>query len=464
MARVETSHRAFPADLQRGAVPKQVLRMRMCFALAFLDLFAIALGFLAASRMPLSRTFHGEAPVQLAILMPVFLLIALFTRAYSPMLINNCWASVGRGLRAMLIAAAATVLVAFFLKIGATWSRLIFISCVGLSGIFVMVLRYAFGRHARSLIGGEPYEVLFLYDGPPGGLPEHGAIPITSIAGDAFDRSSLSPAVYDRFAAAIEHADRVVLHCPSERRQYWVQALKGADVQGELVTPEFAELNPLGTGLHAGLPTMVVTRGPLGIKDRLLKRAFDLAVSGIILLVLSPLMLGIALIIRLQDGGPALFSQMRVGRSNRQFKILKFRSMHVTSADANGDLSASRVDDRVTPIGRFIRATSIDELPQLVNVLKGDMSLVGPRPHALGSTAENQLFWHIDDRYWHRHAIRPGLTGLAQVRGYRGATNSREDLINRLQSDLEYQRHWTIWRDFMILIRTIGVLFHKNAY
>ena len=464
MTRVATWHLARPAEQGRGLVPKHVLRLRMCLALAFLDLLAIVLGFIAASRMPLSRTFDGEAPVQLAILAPVFLLVALFNRAYSPLLINDCWASVGRGLRAMLIASAATVLVAFFLKIGANWSRLIFISCVGLSGLFVMVLRYTFGSHARSIIGGEPYAVLFLYDGPPGGLPEHGALPIGKIAGDAFDPSSLSPAAYDRFAAAIEHADRVVVHCPTERRHYWVQALKGADVQGEVVTPEFAALNPLGTGFHEGLPTMVVTRGPLGLKDRLLKRVFDLTVGGAALLLLSPLMLGVALIIRMQDGGPALFSQTRVGRSNRQFRIFKFRSMYVGSSDANGDRSASRADDRITPIGRFIRATSIDELPQLINVLKGDMSVVGPRPHALGSTADNQLFWHIDDRYWHRHAMRPGLTGLAQVRGYRGATHSKEDLINRLQSDLEYQRHWTIWRDFVILIRTVGVLFHKNAY
>jgi lipopolysaccharide/colanic/teichoic acid biosynthesis glycosyltransferase len=176
------------------------------------------------------------------------------------------------------------------------------------------------------------------------------------------------------------------------------------------------------------------------------------------------LLLICTLVIRLQDGGPVFFRQTRVGQSNRQFQIFKFRSMHVAGSDEQGKRSASRGDDRITPFGRFIRANSVDELPQLLNVLKGDMSIVGPRPHALGSTAENFLFWDIDDRYWHRHALRPGLTGLAQVRGYRGSTLSKEDLLNRLQSDLEYMRSWSVWMDFAIMMRTFRVLTHKNAF
>ena len=118
----------------------------------------------------------------------------------------------------------------------------------------------------------------------------------------------------------------------------------------------------------------------------------------------------------------------------------------------------------MTRVGRFIRATSIDELPQLFNVLRGEMSLVGPRPHALGSLAGNELFWEVDERYWHRHACKPGLTGLAQVRGFRGATRERIDLANRLYADLEYLNGWTIWRDISILITTFRVIIHRNAY
>jgi len=133
-------------------------------------------------------------------------------------------------------------------------------------------------------------------------------------------------------------------------------------------------------------------------------------------------------------------------------------------ADADGNRSASKDDDRITPIGRLIRRTSIDELPQLINVLKGDMSLVGPRPHALGSKAGDKLFWQVDRKYWQRHGLRPGITGLAQVRGYRGATDREADLTNRLKSDLEYIKDWSLWRDIKILFATLKVLVHDRAF
>jgi lipopolysaccharide/colanic/teichoic acid biosynthesis glycosyltransferase len=118
----------------------------------------------------------------------------------------------------------------------------------------------------------------------------------------------------------------------------------------------------------------------------------------------------------------------------------------------------------VSRVGRFIRRTSLDELPQLFNVLAGTMSIVGPRPHALGSTAEAALFWHIDSRYFHRHATKPGMTGLAQIRGFRGATAVRSDLTSRLKSDLEYLADWTIWRDVKIIIQTVAVVVHSKAF
>jgi lipopolysaccharide/colanic/teichoic acid biosynthesis glycosyltransferase len=159
-----------------------------------------------------------------------------------------------------------------------------------------------------------------------------------------------------------------------------------------------------------------------------------------------------------------LFTQTRIGRSNQMFRIKKFRSMRVDGADSAGHRSTERDDDRITKVGRFIRRTSIDELPQILNVLSGDMSIVGPRPHALGSRAANKLFWEVDGRYWHRHATKPGLTGLAQVRGYRGATLIEADLENRLRADLEYLEKWSIWRDIKITILTFRVLLHRNAF
>ena len=138
--------------------------------------------------------------------------------------------------------------------------------------------------------------------------------------------------------------------------------------------------------------------------------------------------------------------------------------MRVESLDAKGATSTQRDDKRITRVGAFIRKTSLDEIPQFLNVLLGDMSLVGPRPHALGSLAGNQLFWEVDREYWHRHALKPGITGLAQVRGFRGATHRDVDLKNRLQADLEYLHDWSLMRDVKILFRTMTVLVHSNAY
>jgi len=158
------------------------------------------------------------------------------------------------------------------------------------------------------------------------------------------------------------------------------------------------------------------------------------------------------------------FVQRRLGRGNRFFGMYKFRSMRAERADADGARSASREDDRVTRIGRFIRRTSIDELPQLVNVLRGEMSMVGPRPHAVASQAGDKLFWQIDATYWNRHSLKPGLTGLAQIRGYRGATEVEADLQNRLDADLEYISTWSPWADALIVLKTLRVLVHRQAF
>lgn len=133
-------------------------------------------------------------------------------------------------------------------------------------------------------------------------------------------------------------------------------------------------------------------------------------------------------------------------------------------SDADGERSAAKEDDRITRVGRFIRRTSLDELPQLINVLTGAMSMVGPRPHALGSKAGSKLFWQVDHKYWQRHGLRPGITGLAQIRGHRGATDTDDHLTDRLLADLEYVEGWSLWRDIGILILTLRVLTHDRAF
>lgn len=443
---------------------KAKLRARMYCMMLALDVLSIAFAFGLASAWRFGDSLAAPAWTLTILLIPVYVALAVVNQAYSVSLANNHWAAIGRSLKALVTAAAALIFFAFIAKAGAEISRFTFAAGVALSAGALAIERYLFAKHSRKLLGGDAYEVVIIRDddqirpiGPTDCV-------IFMSADNAFDPTKRTPAMYDRLARAIGQADRVIVQCSAARRQTWAAALRGANVQGEIQTPEMDDLEPLGLAQHGGSTTLIVTRGPLGLKDRLVKRAFDVAFASAALILFAPLMILVALAVRAQDGGPVFFRQTRIGRSNQLFQVLKFRSMFVRDCDSAGDRSTMRDDARITPVGRIIRATSIDELPQLLNVLRGDMSIVGPRPHALGSTAEDQLFWDIDERYWDRHAIKPGLTGLAQVRGFRGATRYRLDVVNRLHSDLEYLNGWTIWRDVVIVLRTAAVLFHRNAF
>lgn len=190
-----------------------------------------------------------------------------------------------------------------------------------------------------------------------------------------------------------------------------------------------------------------------------LKRAGDVLASAAALLVLLPLLLLIAIVIRLDSPGPALFRQRRTGLDGRTFEILKFRTMRVAEP-GDAAVQARRDDDRVTAIGRLLRRTSLDELPQLANVLRGDMSVIGPRPHATG---HDQAFASVLPDYFRRFAARPGLTGLAQVRGLRGEVHALSCAAARLEADLEYVETWTLRGDMVILLRTLPLLFKDSA-
>ncbi|QCH14403.1 undecaprenyl-phosphate glucose phosphotransferase [Synechococcus sp. CB0101] len=192
------------------------------------------------------------------------------------------------------------------------------------------------------------------------------------------------------------------------------------------------------------------------------KRLFDLAVAGFALTLLSPLLIGLALAIRCTSPGPVLFKQDRYGLDGRRFLIYKFRSMRVVEAgDQKGLRQATRNDPRITPLGAVMRRWSLDELPQLLNVLKGDMSVVGPRPHAVD---HNEQYRQLIPGYMQRHLAKPGMTGLAQIRGFRGETATLEAMANRIAADLEYQRDWSLSTDLRILIQTVLHLKSSNAY
>jgi polysaccharide biosynthesis protein PslA len=186
------------------------------------------------------------------------------------------------------------------------------------------------------------------------------------------------------------------------------------------------------------------------------KRLFDIVCAAVALVCLSPVFVVIALAIKLTSPGPILFAQYRYGRRNRRFRIYKFRTMRSDTGDASGVRQTTKNDPRVTPVGRVLRRTNLDELPQLVNVLRGDMSLVGPRPHPLGMLAASVLYEDLVPYYFQRHSIRPGITGLAQVSGCRGRTVNPDAAISRIDFDLEYIERWSIWLDIKILWWTIA--------
>jgi lipopolysaccharide/colanic/teichoic acid biosynthesis glycosyltransferase len=192
-----------------------------------------------------------------------------------------------------------------------------------------------------------------------------------------------------------------------------------------------------------------------------LKRPLDVVGAGLGLVLLSPVLAIAALIIRMESSGSPIFGQRRTGEGGRTFVIYKFRTMRVLE-DGPTIVQAAKDDDRITGFGRFLRRTSLDELPQLINILKGDMSLVGPRPHAV---AHDEYYGLAIPGYGERFRARPGLTGLAQVSGYRGRTEELRDMAARVNKDLEYIRTWSLWLDLRILLKTVAIFaFHPAAY
>jgi lipopolysaccharide/colanic/teichoic acid biosynthesis glycosyltransferase len=185
------------------------------------------------------------------------------------------------------------------------------------------------------------------------------------------------------------------------------------------------------------------------------KRVFDFTAAAAGLMFLLPLLIGIAIAIKATSPGPVFFRQYRYGYRNRIFSIYKFRTMYVGVADKSGRQQTVMGDSRITRIGRILRSTSLDEIPQLINVLKGDMSLVGPRPHVPGMMAAGVLYEDLVPYYFQRHATRPGITGLAQVNGWRGSTQDAEAAIARVDQDLDYIARRSLLLDISIVIRTV---------
>ena len=426
------------------------------------DICAILAGFALFGYAYDADTGFSFAMLGAQLLLPIFLTIALYNGTYSIAALKNAWTGILRAHGALAIAFAAVLFFAFMTKSSEQLSRASMAGGLAFAALAVTAVRLQMRALVRWRVGEHVVNTLVIDDGGPRlDIPgaQHLDAATCGLRPDLGDPHAVS-----RFGQMLVNMDRVIVSCPKERRGHWAMLLKGANVAGEVLDDDVAQLGALGARVQDDHGMLLVSTGPLGLRSRALKRAFDIVVAGGAIVALSPLLALVALAIKLEDGGPILFVQRRMGRGNLFFDIYKFRSMRVERADSNGTRSASRDDDRVTRIGKLIRRTSVDELPQLFNVLRGEMSLVGPRPHAIGSQAGNKLFWEVDVRYWQRHSLKPGLSGLAQVRGFRGATELETDLLNRLAADLEYLEGWTLLRDVKILALTARVLVHDRAF
>jgi exopolysaccharide biosynthesis polyprenyl glycosylphosphotransferase len=204
---------------------------------------------------------------------------------------------------------------------------------------------------------------------------------------------------------------------------------------------------------------------PLTDWDRVIKNIEDRVLGTLLFLLAAPVMALVALAIRLDSKGPILFKQRRYGFNNELIEVYKFRSMYTDKTDATASKLVTKDDPRVTPVGRFIRKTSLDELPQLLNVIKGQMSLVGPRPHATEAKASSDLYQTVVGEYFARHRMKPGVTGWAQINGWRGETDTHEKIQRRVEADLYYIDNWSLLFDlYIIAVTPFALMTGKNAY
>lgn len=437
------------------------LRLPLYGLLILIDLLCISIAMITASVIRSGNWQTAEGLELLVLLAPIYLAIAANCRSYGLEALQKPNVGIDRALKALATAAVVAITMIFALKSSTNFSRLVLALGVVLGAILIWAFRSSVGNWIGKLYSWRFTNQVLIIDGMPL-QPRDGELVIfTDTKRTPLEQDAV---VMDRLGTALKFADKVVLAAQPEQRAAWTNTLRGIGVDIEVLAPEIDTMRALALRSYGSSATLLISTSPLGLIDSAKKRALDLAVT-IPALALLAIPLGlIALAIKIETPGPILFRQRRVGQGNRIFQMLKFRSMHSDAQDSSAKQLTTRNDGRMTKVGKFIRRTSLDELPQLINVLRGEMSLVGPRPHALEAKANELLYWDVHPSYWVRGAVKPGLTGLAQVRGHRGPTDTAQHLINRVDSDLEYLNGWSLRRDIGIMFKTLRVIAHPNAF
>ena len=443
---------------------RKVTRVHCYALLALGDVLAMTITFALANYLV---SLTAPAPIEhgfvmLGVLLPLFAIQAGSNGTYSAQTLENPNLGAARATRALIMAGGVILLIAYLLKASAEFSRGVFTLGFTTSFILMIFARKLLHPYIMRMLSESAHTTIVVRDTAV--YRPHGNEIVLSAADIGFDPSTKDPRAYHRLADTVACADRMIVVCDQARAAEWAAVLRTMAVDGEILTDMRDEIGIMGVHKFGEHKTLVINHGPLNFSARVTKRIFDIVFSALAILVISPILIATALIIKLESRGPVFFRQERIGCDNRIFRIFKFRSMYAHSTDEHGTKLTQVNDPRVTPFGAFIRRTSIDELPQLLNVLRGEMSVVGPRPHALAAKAADLLYWDVDNRYRQRHVIKPGMTGLAQVRGFRGNTHQIEDLSNRLQADLEYVADWSLRGDLLIIVKTLKVMLHSNAY
>ena len=451
-----------PSAHERGILSSARDKRSFLYCLSLLlDILSLIGGYVIALQWRDERWLAADGHSIIYVALPLFIMFEIAREAQDSETLANRLTAIQRSLGALGATAVVIIGMGFLFK-AEEISRLGFAVTFGAAAVFIVGSKILIDVIAKKMIGEAVLSTILLLDGLSVRAEPYAAV--VDVGADGLWPDLDRPDMIDTLSRLIAPYDRVIVACQFDHRPAWATFLKGHDVGGEILLDRDHLHGAVAIGQYDDRDTIILSRGPLNFMNRIQKRALDLVVGSLALVILSPILLVVAVAIKLESPGPILFRQMRVGQGNRQFRIFKFRSMRAEDSDADGRRSTGRVDDRITRVGRIIRRTSIDELPQLLNVLRGEMSMVGPRPHALGSLAGDALFWRASQQYWLRHALKPGITGLAQIRGFRGATEHADDLARRVRCDLEYLSNWSLWFDVMIMLKTARVVMHKNAY
>ncbi|WP_420960084.1 undecaprenyl-phosphate glucose phosphotransferase [Brucella sp. IR073] len=452
------------------------------FGIVFLSGLAIFLGYVGLQ--------HNLAYIYpLVILCGAILYVLLIEMAdgYQIMALRNPINYLGRLVLSWIGVFALLALTGFFLKISEEFSRLwlitwFFTGLVLLVGLRLVIARKIRGwarngtmeRRAVIVGGGKNAEDLIrsLEQQPDNDIR------ICGIFDDRDNRRS-PPIVagYPKLGnvseliefARIAHIDMLIVSLPltaearvlSMLKKLWVLPV---DIRLSAHTNHL-RFRPRAYSYIGSVPMLDVFDKPINDWDYVAKRAFDIVFSLIGIALFSPFMLLTALAIKLESKGPVIFKQKRHGFNNEVIEVWKFRSMYIEQCDPTARQAVTKNDPRVTKVGRFIRKTSIDELPQFFNALMGTLSLVGPRPHAIAAHSHNVLYNEVVDGYFARHKVKPGVTGWAQINGWRGEIDNEEKIKMRTEFDLHYIENWSLWFDLKILLLTpIRLLNTENAY